>query len=103
MASTIVFILLALVIAYLIFRAKRNHGVDRTEFIVIIQRAADGTGDFKEYRALLHNPILNNPELEATRGRLIHLDDKYGRGKGEPLTEAHRKEVADVADELRRA
>jgi hypothetical protein len=103
MAATIVFILLALLVAYFIFRAKRSHRVGQSEFLAIVQRAADGTGDFAEYRRLVHNPIFNNPELEATRGRLVHLDDKHGRGKGEPLSDAHRQDVAAVADELRRA
>ncbi len=103
MAATIVFILLAIAIAYLIFRTRQKHGVDRTEFIVIIQRTADDTGKLADFRALVHNPILNDPELEAARGRLVHLDDKYGRGKGESLTEPHRKELGEIADELRRA
>ncbi len=103
MAATIVFIILAVALAYFIFRTRQRHGVSRAEFILIIQRAADGTGDFKDYRKLVHNPILNDPELEATRGRLVHLDDKYERGKGEPLSEPHRRDIAAIVDELRRS
>ncbi len=101
MAATLVFILIGIAIVYLIFRAKLKHGVDRAEFIVTAQRASDGEPDLKPYRRLVHNPILNDPELEATRGRLVHLDDKYGRRKGDPLSEAHRQELAEIVDELR--
>ncbi len=99
--AIVVLVIIAIVVLYFVFRARKSHRIDRTEFIVTIQRAADGTGEISEYRDLVHNPILSDPELEGCRGRLVHLDDKYGRGRGERISEAHRAEIAAIADELR--
>lgn len=99
--AIVVLILIAIVVLYFVLRARKNHGIDRTQFIVIIQRAADGTGDISDYRKLVHNPILSDPELEAARGRLVHLDDKYERRRDESISDAHRKEIATIADDLR--
>ncbi|MGC1482008.1 MAG: hypothetical protein WA771_16030 [Chthoniobacterales bacterium] len=101
MAATIVLVLIAIAILFFVFRAKTSHSVSRGEFIEILQSTADGSGDLADYRGLVHNPILNDPELEAARGRLVHLDDKHGRSRGEHVSDAHRQEITELADELR--
>lgn len=99
--AIVVLIIIAIVVVFFVLRSRKSHRIGRAEFLLIVQSAADGNGDFKEYRRLVHNPILSDPELEAARGRLIHLDDKYGRGRGETASDDHRKEIARLADELR--
>jgi len=96
----IVLTILGLLLVIWFLRSRTAHRRGRKEFLETLSGIVDQRMPVEEWERFLHSPIVNSPRLEAARGRLIRLDDKYERGDREPISDRQREEMRTIHREL---
>jgi len=100
MAAAIVLTIIGILVLVWLFRVEKQHHTGRKQFLESLEKVVDRRISVEEWERFLHSPIVSNPRLEAARGCLIRLDDKYERADGESISAAQCEEMRLIYREL---